>query len=91
MKEKIDYIELVIKTIMWILGIIVIYMLVLKIAGHSPTLESILLVFVGIIGTNLLFINYKIGKQEGKFNQFEYKIKDSFERMKKDLEEIKRK
>jgi len=81
MRKKIDYVELITKTAMWVLGIIVIYMLLLKILGHSPTLESILMAIVSIIGANLLFINYKMGKQEGKFDQFEDKTRKFHKRI----------
>lgn len=86
---KVDYFELLTKTIMWILGIIVIYMLILKITGHSPTAEAVIIAFTGIIVTNLLFLNYKIGRHEEKFNNIRKDIKESFERIKADLEVIK--
>ena len=80
---------------MWILGIIAIYMLLLKITGHSPTLDTILTTFIGILAMGLLNLYYHFGDFnhfiKETFPRFEKKIQESFERVKEDLTEIKRK
>lgn len=81
-----DYFELVTKTVMWVLGIIAIYMLLLKIFGRSPTLESILAIIIGIMGTNLLFVNYKMGKMEGKLELIDGRVQESFRKIREDLQ-----
>lgn len=95
MKSKIDYFDLLTKAAMWILGIIAIYMLVLKIIGHSPTIDAILTTFTGVIAMGLLNLHYHFGELNhfinGTFPRFEKNIQESFERVKEDLAEIKRK
>ncbi len=93
MKKHIDYFELLTKTMMWILGIIVIYMLILKIIGHSPTTETVLISFIGIITISLLNLYYRFGEFNNfikeTFPRFERNIKESFKRLKEDLVAIK--
>lgn len=95
MKSKIDYFDLVTKAVMWILGIIAIYMLVLKITGHSPAIDAILTTFTGVIAMGLLNLYYHFGEFnhfiKETFPRFEKNIQESFERVKEDLAEIKRK
>ncbi len=91
----VDYFDLITKTVMWILGIIVVYMLIVKILGHSPTTEAIVLSLMGIFGMGLLHLYYHYGQfnnfTKETFPRFEKNIKESFARVKEDLEEIKRK
>ena len=58
-----------------IFSLIIIYMLILKISGHSPTDIVILYSFVGLVVTNLFIVygmlvnfNYKFGRMEGKLD-----------------------
>ncbi len=85
-----DYFELVTKTVMWVLGVIAIYMLLLKISGHSPALESILAIIIGIMGTNLLFVNYKMGKMEGKLELIDSRVQESFSHVKEEFAHVRK-
>jgi len=93
MKQKIDYFDLVTKAVMWILGIIAIYMLILKITGHSPTIDTILMTVIGILAVGLLNLYYHFGEINNFINRtfprFENNIKESFEKAKDDSKELK--
>lgn len=93
--KQIDYFDLVTKTVMWVLGIIAIYMLVLKITGHSPTMDTILATFVGIMVMGMLNLYYHLGEFNSfikeTFPRFEKRVQESFEHVKEDLQELKRK
>lgn len=95
MKAKIDYFDLITKAIMWILGIAAIYMLLLKITDHSPTIDAILTTVIGIMAMGLLNLYYHFGEFNNfikeTFPRFERNIQESFDRVKEDLTEIKRK
>lgn len=84
MKEKKDWVEIVTKSVIWILGIVLIYMLVLKILGHSPIYETIFGVALGVIVAQLFNMSYKVGKLEGDIAS----VKNTFHYVKEDINKI---
>lgn len=93
MKKQIDYLDLGMKIVLWILGIALIYMLILKITGHSPTFETVTLAFIGIFGVALLHLYYHFGQSntfvKETFPRFERNVKDSFDKIKEEFGEIR--
>jgi len=84
---KIDLFDLTTRIIMWILSLIVIYMLILKIIGRSPTLDTIFGSLLGIIGVGLLNLYYKFGRFEGEIKTKLDNLIDSFKALAKDFKE----
>jgi len=76
---------------MWVLGIVLIYMLILKITGHSPTETAIFGTALGVMATAIYQINYKLGNLIGENKEFKSNVKESFNKMKTDLEALKKK
>ena len=68
-------------------------MLLLKITGHSPTIDTILITIVGILAVGLLNLYYHFGEVNNfvnkTFPRFENNVKESFERVKDDSQELK--
>ncbi len=87
---KIDYTNIILKTIAAIFGAIAIYWLILKIIGRSPDLSKINLILIVMLITATLNFYYRFGKFEGKIEEFISNSKDSFSRIKEDIKEIKR-
>ena len=48
--RTLDWVRIVSKLIVWICGSIIIYWLILKITGHSPTTDQVLISTMGILG-----------------------------------------
>lgn len=51
-----------------IFSLVIIYQLILKITGHSPTDILILYSFIGLLITNAFILNYRFGRMEGKLD-----------------------
>ncbi len=88
---KKDYIEITLTSITIVFALLVIFLLLWKLLGSSPTIEEITLGLTTILASWLINLSYKFGKSEGQQNQFEKNVKDSFERVREDLKEIKQK
>lgn len=73
-----------------ILSITVIYMIILKIVGSSPTLDQINLTLTALIGSALITIFYKFGRFEGEIREFKKITLNTFSNIKEDLNKIKR-
>lgn len=54
-REITFYVNAAFKVIVWVFGIILVYWLLLKITGHSPTSETVFMGALGIIVTLHLF------------------------------------
>ncbi|MEK6857621.1 MAG: hypothetical protein AABX39_03460 [Nanoarchaeota archaeon] len=65
----------------WILGVLLIYWILLKLTNHSPTIEQLTLVGVGILGGLLFKQQYDIGKLDGKFESFKDNCNKEFARI----------
>ena len=88
---KKDYIEITLTSITVAFALLVIFLLLWKLLGSSPTIEEITLGLTAILASWLINLSYKFGKSEGQQNQFEKNVKDSFQRIREDLIEIKQK
>jgi len=88
---KKDYIEITLTSITVAFALLVIFLLLWKLLGSSPTIEEITLGLTAILVSWLINLSYKFGKSEGQQNQFEKNVKDSFQRIREDLIEIKQK
>jgi len=92
MKKKIDYFDLIMKIIIFLLGILVIYWVIQLIFGGSPTLtqfnNSLILILIGLT----VHLYYKIGKFshiENVFFKLEKNIENSFNKTKRDMNLLK--
>lgn len=69
---KRDYLNLILTILVIIFSLIIIYQLVLKILGYSPTDFVIIYSFIGLIITNMFVIygkfSYKLGRLESKLD-----------------------
>jgi len=86
----INYLNLILTIFAVIFSLMIIYFLILKITGHSPTDIIILYSLVGLIITNMFVIygkfggiNYKLGRLEGKLDS----LINQFSRMATDFKE----
>jgi uncharacterized membrane protein len=60
-KRLLDGLSIISKIVMWALGVLVIYWLILKLTGHSPTYDQLILAIVSILATGFFaFIIYFI-------------------------------
>ena len=82
--------ETAVEIIFWIFLAILIYQLLLKIFGHSPTDLTILYTGFGVVLAYLLKITYKIAGFIGKSEEFMDNTKESFRRIKDDINNLKR-
>ena len=88
---KKDFIEITLTSITVAFALLVIFLLLWKLLGNSPTIGEITLGLTTILASWLINLSYKFGKSEGRQNQFEKNVRDSFERIREDLTEIKQK
>ena len=84
-QNNIDYLDIALKIIIYIFGIIIIYQLTLKILGFSPTETAILFTFVGLLGANMFRIEYKLGRLDARYGF----LSRQFQSMATDIKEIK--
>lgn len=75
----------IITTVLIFLGIIAIYMLLLKLTNHSPTLEQINIAITGLMAG----IVYKMKFHLGKITEFMENTKESIREIKEDIENLR--
>lgn len=77
---------MIIQFIIWVVGIIVAFMLIQKIFGHSPTYEQI------IVGLLILLIGkvYTHGSELGALREFKKAALNSFSHIKEDMDNVKK-
>ncbi len=80
-----------INLVLYILLIIVIYQIFLKITEHSPLFETVTMSLLTIIIINSLRYGYLLGKFIGENNEFRQNVKQSFNYLREDIKEIKKK
>ncbi len=68
--KKVDWFDIISKAVMIVLMAVLIYMLILKVTGHSPTLDTIFGVTLGVLTTGMVNLYYKFGKLEGMITEF---------------------
>ena len=64
------------------------YQIILKITGHSPSVETVLSTAIVMIISFLLLSTLKVGEFMGETRSFMGNTKESFRRMKKDLDKL---
>lgn len=87
--KKINLYEVLLKIFILVMGIIAIYMLLLKIFGYSPTIDQIILIVVTIgagvsINTHFRFAHFK-----GKVEEFMHVTKNTFRKMHTEMKEMR--
>ena len=82
-----DIFEIIIEILFYVLLVWLIIQILLKLFGNSPTIEMILTTGLGLIFAYLL----KVSKFIGKTEEFMENSKESFMRISRDMEEIKKK
>ncbi len=90
---KSEYVQLATKIVIWILGSILIYWLILKLTGHSPTMDQLILIGEGLIIGFLFKLQRDIHENriEIKINRIKIKnIDRNFIALAKDFKECKR-
>lgn len=93
MKNKTDFLIIFFTVVSWIMSCIVIYMILLKITGHSPTLDQIVVVIVSVNFAVASTLMFKFGRMEEfmKSSKITFKkIGDDFNKMKVDISDIKK-
>ena len=68
-----------------------IYQILLKLTGHSPTVETILATGLGTVIAFLLAATLKIGEFMGQTRSFMENTKESFRRIREDMKELNQK
>lgn len=90
MKEN-KIIEWILTAVFLILSVFGIILLVWSLVGDSPTEIQTLSAFVGIILSYLIIANFKVGIFMGEMRKFKETTKNSFVRIRDDMDEIKEK
>lgn len=71
MKNKLNIYLLVLgKVVVWILGIAVIIMLLMKLTDHSPTADQIMISMLGAMFAAILTFGYVFGTHMGRVERF---------------------
>lgn len=78
-------INIILSTIGFFVGMIIIFMILLKLTNHSPTIEQIILTITSLIAVMV----YRMKFQLGKFTEFMENTKDSITNLKDEIKEIK--
>ena len=78
-------INIILSTIGFFVGMIIIFMILLKLTNHSPTIEQIILTITSLIA--VMF--YRMKFQLGKFTEFMDNTKESINELKSDIKEIR--
>jgi ABC-type nickel/cobalt efflux system permease component RcnA len=86
-----DYVESALTLITVLFMLFAIFLVAWKVFGSSPTMEQLSSGIVTTIGAWLVILTYRMGRMEGKTDQMEKSMKESFERVREDLQEIKQK
>ncbi len=82
---KSDYLDLILKILTYLFLVIIIYQLILKLLGFSPTDTIILYSFVSLLIINGLKTQYDLGR----LKEFSETAKNSFKKIKNEMEELK--
>jgi len=69
-----DILQMIGKVLFIFLALLAIYMLLLKITGHSPTIDQVVLVLFSGIITAVVSLYGKITKLEGEFKHLNRKV-----------------
>lgn len=95
MKNKIDYIDVIIRIFILLGAFLTIYWFIQLFFGGSPTLSQFNAGFIFVIIGLLVHLYYKFGLFDNfvnnTFPRFERSIEKSFDRIKEDIESIKKK
>ena len=95
MKGKIDYIDLILKILIVLGTLLIIYWFIQIMLGGSPTIEQFIIGLISVIITLIVHLYYNVGKFNqfinGTFPRFEKNIEISFNKIKEDIELIKKK
>lgn len=86
-----DIMQKILEITFWILIIIFAYQLLAKITGNSPTDLTVLYTGFGVMISYLLIATYNFARFIGRADEFMDNAKDSFKRIKEDINEIKKK
>jgi len=78
-------INIILSTIGFFVGMIIIFMILLKLTNHSPTIEQIILTITSLIAVMV----YRMKFQLGKFTEFMDNTKESINELKSDIKEIR--
>lgn len=92
MKKKKDLLEKVLIAITWLLCAVAIYWTFLKLTNHSPTVDQLTFVMVGIFGVITVAQQYQIGKLEGRMIEFGRRLdrlEDKVDKIQEDISFIK--
>ena len=81
----------IINLILYILLVIVIYQILLKVSGHSPLFETVTMSLLTVLIVNSLRYEYLLGRFIGENKEFRNNLKQSFDRLRDDIREIKTK
>lgn len=81
--EKIT--NIIAQVIVWVVGIVVIYMIILKILGHSPSYNVIIVALMVLIAGKV----YHHGFELGALREFRKTVVDSFQRVKEDIGDLR--
>lgn len=69
---------ILLKVLVWILGIIAVYWLILKIMGHSPTSEAVMLIVLSVLTTlvsMVISMMFKMNREMGEVRRDVKRIK----------------
>ena len=80
----------IINLILYIFLIIAIYQIFLKIIGHSPIFETVIMSILGILIINSFRHEFLLGKSIGENKEFKKNIEQSFNHIKEDIKIIKK-
>ncbi len=92
-KKLLFFVSSLIKIFIWALGLLVIYWIILKLTGHSPTTEAVLMTAISLIGTitiGLVGFCLKMSFEIGKMKSDLHYTKNMVYVMAKDLKELKK-
>lgn len=87
MKE--DVIEKILTILVIIVFIIIVFMLLLKVLGKSPSITDLLIAVVVGLVLYTIRIEYSRGRFEGKIELFSEHTRDSFKKVKEDMNYLK--
>lgn len=86
MKNKKNWTGIILNAVIIVLGVIIAYMLILKILGKSPTDFVILYSFIGILVIN----GFRTENRLGKLEEFANVTKHSFKTIREDVKDFRK-
>lgn len=81
--------EIISLGIFYVFLVWLVFQIIMKMTGHSPDTETILATAITMIISFLLIATLKVGEFIGKTNSFMENAKESFRRMREDMNKIK--